>query len=74
MDAEEARHLLSGWDGEEESPISVTASVLARLTIQDLPDGVTIEVGEQKDDVLNLDWSGHLGRDGDSIYGEADYT
>jgi hypothetical protein len=72
MDAQEARYILADCDDEE--PADLPASVLAKLTIDDLPDGGTIQIGTQKDGVLHLDWSGTLGRDGDSIYGEADHT
>ena len=74
MNADEARGILSGWDEENEEPIALPAPVLAHLTIEDMPDGSTIEVGTLRDHTLHLDWSGKLGRDGDAIYGEADQT
>lgn len=74
MNADEARGLLSGWDEEDEEPIALPASVLSHLTIEDMPDGATIEVGTLRENTLHLDWSGKLGRDGDAIYGEADQT
>jgi hypothetical protein len=74
MDALEARQILTAWNEEDESPADLPPSVLPKLTIDDLPDGSTIQVGSMKDGVLHLDWSGTLGRDGDVIYGEADHT
>ena len=50
------------------------ASVLPKLTIEDVPDGAKIQIGTMKEGVTHLDWNGTLGRDGDKIYGEADHT
>lgn len=72
MDAHEARSIIAAL--EDESPAELPASVLPKLTIDDLPDGVTLQVGIKKDGVLHLEWNGTLGRDGDEIYGEADHT
>jgi hypothetical protein len=74
MDAQEARRMLADWKDEEEGPVDLPASVLPKLTIEDLPDGATIEIGTMKGGVMHLDWNGTLGRDGDEIYGEADHT
>jgi hypothetical protein len=73
MDALEARTLLAGSD-HTESPVDLPASVLPKLTIDDLPDGSAIQVGTLKEGVVHLDWNGTLGRDGDEIFGEADHT
>jgi hypothetical protein len=72
MDAHEARSLLA--DSDDESPVDLPASVLAKLTIDDLPDGGAIQVGTMKDGVIHLEWNGTLGRDGDELVGEADHT
>jgi hypothetical protein len=72
MDTNEARRILADWD--DESPTELPASVLSKLTIDDLPDGGTIQVGDLKDGVMHLDWSGTVGRSGSEIYGEADHT
>jgi hypothetical protein len=74
MDAREARGILSGWDEEDEEPVALPASVLPQLTIEDVPDGATVQVGTWKENVLHLDWSGTLGRDGNEVCGEADHT
>ena len=74
MDIREARGILSGWDEEDEEPVALPASVLPQLTIEDVPDGATIQVGTWKENVLHLDWSGTLGRDGNEVCGEADHT
>ena len=73
MDAQEARGILSGWDEEDEEPAALPASVLPHLMIEAVPDGATVQVGTWKENVLHLDWSGTLGRDGDELYGEADH-
>jgi hypothetical protein len=59
---------------DDESPAELPASVLPKLTINDLRDGMTIQIGTKKEGVLHLDWNGTLGRDGNEIYGEADHT
>lgn len=73
MNIEDARSILAD-SGDEESPAALPLSVLVKLTIEDMPDGGLIQVGTQKGSVLQLDWNGTLGRDGDQIYGEADHT
>jgi hypothetical protein len=67
MDAQEARRILAAWEDDEESPADLPASVLPKLTIDDLSNGATIQIGTMKDGVLHLDWSGTLGRDGNLI-------
>ena len=74
MDIDEARGLLSAWEEEDEEPIALPAASLGQLTIADVPDGATIQVGTWKERTLHVDWSGTLGRDGDALYGEADQT
>ena len=73
MNAEEARQILALYD-EEETPITVPASVLSELTIEDLHEGTSLQVGTTKEGVIHLGWSGRLCREGDSIFGEADHT
>ncbi len=73
MDAHQARRILADC-GDTESPAELPASVLPKLSIDDLPDGGAIQIGTLKDGVLHLDWSETLGRDGNEIYGEADHT
>jgi hypothetical protein len=74
MDAQEARRILADWNDEEEGPADLPASVLPKLTIDDLPDGASVQIGTMKDGMTHLDWNGRLGRDGDELYGEADHT
>jgi hypothetical protein len=74
MDAQEAREKLAAWDEEDEGPADLPPSTLAKLSVDDLPDGISLQVGTMKDGALHLDWEGTLGRDGDAIYGEADHT
>ena len=72
MTTEEARQLLAGADDEE--PITLPSSLLRELSVDDLPDDVTVEIGETKDGVIHLEWEGQLYRDGDTVVAEADYT
>ena len=73
MKVEHARALLqSGSD--EEDPVVLPKSVLVHLTIDDIPEGVSINVGSQKDRAIVLDWNGRIYREGASIMGEADHT
>ena len=73
MDVQEARRIIAACE-DEESQAELPPSVLPKLTINDLPDGGTIQIGTMRDGVLHLAWSGTLGRDGNAIYGEADHT
>jgi hypothetical protein len=73
MDADQARRILADWD-EANGPADLPASLLPSLTVEDLPDGATIQIGTMKEGALHLDWNGTLGRDGKEIYGEVDHT
>ncbi len=61
MDAQKARRIIAAWDQADEAPAELPASVLRKLTIDDLPDGITIQIGTKEKNVLHLDWSGTLG-------------
>ncbi len=73
MKVEEARARLAAAEGDE-APVELPASVLAKLTIGDVPDGVLFQVGTFKEGALHLDWSGTFRREGDRVFGEADHT
>ncbi len=73
MDAEHARARLRNAV-DEEDPIDLPLSVLTHLTVDDVPERVSIEIGQMCDRILILDWSGRLYREGQSIVGEADHT
>jgi hypothetical protein len=73
MDIATVRKLLAdGVDTEE--PVFLPPSVLAKLSINDLPPNTCIEIGVLKDGVMHVEWEGRLSRQGDRIIGEADYT
>ena len=74
MEAHEARRIMAAWNEEDEAPAELPASVLPKLAIDDLPDGITIHIGTNKKGVFHLDWNGTLGRDTKGVYGEADHT
>lgn len=74
MEAQEAREMLAAWNEEEEDAIDLPPSVLGKIALDDLPEGLAVQIGTMKDGVLHLDWEGTLGRDGNVLYGEADLT
>src|SRR3989454_6940197 len=71
MEVNEAKGLLA--NGDDEEPVFLPPDVLPKLTVDDLPKNIAVEVGVLKDGVMHLDWSGRL-RKGKRILGEADYT
>jgi hypothetical protein len=73
MNIEEARGVLSPSD-EEEGFVDLPVPVLSKLTIDEMPEGGSFQVGSPKDGVLHLDWSGSLHRQGGLLFGEADHT
>jgi len=73
MDTERARNRLrSAQNGDD--PVDLPLSVLSHLTRDDLPNGVSVQVGVVKDNCLHLEWSGRIYNDGVSLIGEADHT
>lgn len=73
MNATEAKALLKAAI-ESEEPVVLPSSILNDITLADLPDEVSVEVGSLKDGIIHLNWSGRLFKDQDQIKGEADYT
>jgi hypothetical protein len=73
MNTADARCILA-LPQDEGEPVALPPSILSKLTIDDVPDGASFQVGTMKDGVLHLDWSGTLYRTGGMIAGEADYT
>jgi hypothetical protein len=72
VDAAHAREVLAS--AKDDDPVALPPSVLSELTVDDLPEGISVQIGIMKDRVLHLDWSGTLFREGDAIFGEADHT
>ncbi|MBD2003602.1 MULTISPECIES: hypothetical protein [Cyanophyceae] len=72
MDVAEAKARLEA--AYEDEAVFLPPSVLNKITLDDIPNQVMIEVGLPKDGVMHLDWSGRLFKDQDKIKGEADYT
>jgi hypothetical protein len=72
LNAEQARAILADAEGSED-PVFIPSSVLLELTVDDLPEDVTIEVGTEKDHVVHLEWEGRLYRDGDRVIAEAEH-
>ena len=73
MDFEIARRLLREAEGDEE-PVTLPASILASLSLADLPPDVPVQVGVIKEGVHHIEWSGELRRDGNRIIAEAEYA
>jgi hypothetical protein len=66
---EEARALLASAADEGED-VSIPASLLSQLKLDDIPDGASFQVGTLQDGVLHLEWEGRLYRRGGTIDGE----
>jgi hypothetical protein len=59
----------------DQIPVILPPGVLDELTLDDLPDGVRVEVGIKKEGVhYMMDWAGNLFKGGDQVLAEADYT
>src|SRR5262249_31762070 len=64
--------MLAEAEGSDD-PVVLPESVLAKLTKEDLPLGVSVNVGNLKDGFYHLDWAGWLYVEGDLLVGEADF-
>jgi hypothetical protein len=71
MNVEEARKLLIEADDEE--PVVIPMDILAQLKLDDVPEGVSIQIGTLKDSVIQLDWDGQLYRTCTVFNAEAEY-
>jgi hypothetical protein len=72
MDSTEAKAKLKAADDEE--PVVLPMSILDALTVTDLPEGVSVEIGTVKGHTVHLDWNGRLFQEHGHVKGEADYT
>ena len=72
LELDVAKKMLAEGDGDE--PVFLPPSILDKLTIDDLPEEVFVEIGVPKDGVMHIEWSGRLYRNGKTIAGEADHT
>lgn len=72
MDAETARSLLRDGQAVEE-PVTLPESVLSALTVFDLPPETSVQVGEIKEGVHHIEWSGSIRREDHALFGEAEY-
>lgn len=72
MTVDEARQLIA--QHAEEEPVTISVNVLSELNAADLPEGVDVEIGTLKENVVHLEWEGRLYRKGTYIYGEAEYS
>lgn len=72
MQLEQVREQLA-VAAENEDPVTIPASILAELKLDDIPDGTSFQVGTEKDGVIHLDWEGRLLRHGATFDGEAEH-
>ena len=62
MRVEAARRFLARAEEAADEPVDLPSSILSKLTIDDVPDGVSIHVGTKKGNVLHMDWGGKVFR------------
>ncbi len=72
MKVEDVRKLLAEAVDDEE-PVVIPASVLTKLKLDDIPEGVSFQIGSLKDLVIQLDWEGRLYRQGATLEAEAEH-
>jgi len=72
MTTEEAKGLLASASADE--PVVLPPSVLDALTVTDLPVGVCVEVGTEKDGVVHIDWEGCILNENGAIFVEGRYS
>jgi len=69
---EEAKQLLADATEDEDSVI-IPASLLKDLTLDDIPEGVSVQIGTLKDGAYHMEWNGRLYKKGEFIEGEAEH-
>ena len=72
MNTAEAKAILQAT-ADDEDTVALPPEVLAELTVDDLPDGASVEVGVYKDNVLHVEWEGRLVKVAGQVVGEAEY-
>lgn len=72
MKLDEAQGLLAEAS-DDDGPVVIPESLLPQLKLDDIPEGTSFQVGEEKDGVVHLEWEGRLYRSGDFIEGEAEH-
>ena len=72
MKLEDARRLLAEAVDDEE-PVVIPTSILTQLKLDDIPEGISFQIGTLKDNVTHLDWEGRLYRRGAILEAEAEH-
>jgi len=72
MNVEDARKLLAEAVDSEE-PVVIPMSILTQLKLDDIPEGISFQIGTVKDNVIHLDWEGRLYRRGTALEAEAEH-
>lgn len=70
---EQARDTLANLD-DEDDVAGLPASILGKLSIDDMAEGAGVQVGTYKNRILHLEWNGKLQREGDALFGVIDHT
>lgn len=71
MKVDNARKLLA--DANDEEPVVIPKSVLARLKLNDIPEGVSFQIGNMKNHTIYPDWEGRFYRRRSILEAEAEY-
>ena len=71
MKIDEAKQLLADAT-EDEEPVIIPSSLLKDLTLDDIPESASVQIGTIKDGVYHMEWEGRLYRRGRLIEGEAE--
>lgn len=72
MTIEESKDLLISADIDE--PVILPPSVLDTLTVTDVPAGVRVEVGIEKDGIVHVDWEGCILNENGTLFIEDQYS
>ncbi len=74
MKVEEARRILALAQSSDDGPVDLPASILSKLTVDDVPENASFQIGIHKGGVLHLDWNGTFFREENALCAEADHT
>lgn len=73
MNPETAKRALADGVDDEEA-VLLSAAVLGKLTIADVPEGARYEIGAMDDGAVRLAWNGSFSVEDGKLFGEADHT
>jgi hypothetical protein len=73
MNVNEARRVLS-LAMNDDGPAILRPAALSKLTIDDVPEGASFQIGTPKDGAVHLEWNGTFHRGRNIIFAQADHT